>query len=69
MNSLKLFSLATSLGNVYSLVQHSLSMSHFDITGEERHLVEIFDGQIRLSVEIEDVNNLINDLDKALLQV
>ena len=66
MNNVKVFSLATSLGNVDSLIQHSPSMSHFDMTPEERHAAEIFDGQVRLSIGIEDVEDLIADLDQAL---
>lgn len=66
MNNVKVFSLATSLGNVDSLIQHSPSMSHFDMTAEERHAVSIFDGQVRLSVGIEDVEDLIADLEQAL---
>lgn len=69
MNSLKVFSLATSLGNVDSLVQHSPTMSHFDMTAEERHKVNIFDGQIRISVGIEDADDLIADLSQALDQI
>ncbi len=66
MNNMKVFSLATSLGNVDSLIQHSPSMSHFDMTPEERYASEIYDGQVRLSIGIEDVNDLIDDLDQAL---
>jgi methionine-gamma-lyase len=66
MNNVKVFSLATSLGNVDSLIQHSPSMSHFDMTPEERHASEIFDGQVRLSIGIEDVDDLIADLEQAL---
>lgn len=66
MNNVKVFSLATSLGNVDSLIQHSPSMSHFDMTPEQRHAVSIFDGQVRLSVGIEDPEDLIEDLDQAL---
>ena len=66
MNNVKVFSLATSLGNVDSLIQHSPSMSHFDMTPEERYASEIFDGQVRLSIGIEDVDDLIADLDQAL---
>lgn len=66
MNNVKLFSLATSLGNVDSLIQHSPSMSHFDMSPEERHAAEIYDGQVRLSIGIEDANDLIADLDQAL---
>lgn len=61
MNNVKLFSLATSLGNVDSLIQHSPSMSHFDMTLEEREAVEIFEGQVRISVGIEDADDLIAD--------
>lgn len=66
MNNVKVFSLATSLGNVDSLIQHSPTMSHFDMTPEQRHAVSIFDGQVRLSVGIEDADDLIEDLDHAL---
>ena len=66
LNNVKIFSLATSLGNVDSLIQHSPSMSHFDMTKEEREAVEIYDGQVRLSVGIEDVEDLIADLEQAL---
>lgn len=66
MNNVKLFSLATSLGNVDSLIQHSPTMSHFDMSPEERHAAEIYDGQVRLSVGIEDADDLIADLSQAL---
>ena len=66
MNHVKLFSLATSLGNVDSLIQHSPTMSHFDMSPEERHAAEIYDGQVRLSVGIEDADDLIADLSQAL---
>jgi methionine-gamma-lyase len=69
MNSVEVFSLATSLGNIDSLIQHSPTMSHFDMTPEERHKVSINDGQVRISVGIEDVEDLIKDLDKSLLAV
>lgn len=69
LNSVQIFSLATSLGNVDSLIQHSPTMSHFDMTPEERHKVNIYDGQVRISVGIEDVDDLISDLDQALNKV
>lgn len=69
LNSVKVISLATSLGNVDSLIQHSPTMSHFDMTLEERHKVHIFDGQVRLSVGLEDVNDLIADLSQALEKI
>ena len=66
MNNVKVFSLATSLGNIDSLIQHSPSMSHFDMTPEERYAASIFDGQVRLSIGIEDADDLIADLNQAL---
>ena len=69
MNNMKVFSLATSLGNVDSLIQHSPTMSHFDMTPEERYASEIYDGQVRLSIGIEDADDLIGDLEQALALV
>lgn len=69
MNSVKLISLATSLGCVDSLIQHSPSMSHAALSQEEREAVGIAEGQVRISVGIEDVNELIADLDQALNHV
>ena len=69
MDSVKLFSLATSLGNVDSLIQHSASMSHASMSREEREAVGIADGQIRLSIGIEEAEDIIQDLDKALNHV
>ena len=69
MNSVKIFSLATSLGNIDSLVQHSPTMSHFDMTPEDRDKFGIKDGQVRVSVGIEEVDDLIEDLDQALTKV
>ncbi|MGO1469349.1 MAG: trans-sulfuration enzyme family protein [Tissierella sp.] len=66
MDNVKVFSLATSLGNIDSLVQHSPTMSHFDMSKEEREAVGIYDGQVRLSVGVENVDDLIADLDQAL---
>ncbi|MCQ2561868.1 MAG: aminotransferase class I/II-fold pyridoxal phosphate-dependent enzyme [Clostridia bacterium] len=66
MNNVKVLSLATSLGNVDSLIQHSPSMSHFDMSPEERHAAEIFDGQVRISIGIEDADDIIADLEQAL---
>ncbi|MBI5724450.1 MAG: PLP-dependent transferase [Planctomycetes bacterium] len=63
---LKLFIFAESLGGVESLVCHPASMSHATLTAEERKKVGITDGTIRLSVGIEDVQDLIEDLDHAL---
>lgn len=69
MDSVKLISLATSLGNVDSLIQHSASMSHASMSREEREAVGIADGQVRLSVGIEEAEEIIKDLDQALNHV
>ena len=66
MEHVNLISLATSLGNVDSLIQHSASMSHATLTPEERAAVGIAEGQVRLSVGIEDADELMEDLDEAL---
>lgn len=69
MNSVEVFSLATSLGNIDSLIQHSPSMSHFDMSKEDRIKAGINDGQVRISVGVEDVDDLIADLEQALAKV
>jgi methionine-gamma-lyase len=69
MNSVKLFQLAVSLGGVESLVQHPASMTHFSMGKEARLAGGITDGLVRISVGIENVNDLIADLDFALKEV
>ena len=66
MDKVEMISLATSLGNVDSLIQHSASMSHATLTPEERAALGIAEGQVRFSCGIEDVNDIIEDLDNAL---
>ena len=61
------FSLAESLGGVESLIGHPASMTHASIPKEERLKVGLTDSLIRLSVGIENVEDLKKDLDKALL--
>lgn len=63
------FSLAESLGGVESLIGHPASMTHGSIPREERLKVGLTDSLIRLSVGIEDVDDLILDLDHALAQL
>jgi cystathionine beta-lyase/cystathionine gamma-synthase len=65
-SALRIFSLAESLGGVESLVDHPASMTHASIPAAERHRTGLQDGLIRLSVGIEDVADLIDDLDRAL---
>ena len=61
-----LFSLAESLGGVESLIEHPAIMTHASIPEETRKALGIDDRLVRLSVGIEDVNDLIADLDYAL---
>ncbi|MFL5329564.1 MAG: cystathionine gamma-synthase [Gemmataceae bacterium] len=67
MRSIRVFSLAESLGGVESLVCHPASMTHGSIPKETREARGVDDGLIRLSVGIEDVDDLKADLDRALL--
>lgn len=69
LTSTHLFSLAESLGGVESLINHPASMTHASIPKVEREKVGVVDGLIRLSVGIEDVDDLIADLEKALDKV
>ena len=69
MENVELFSLAESLGGVESLINHPASMTHASIPKEERLKNGLSDTLIRLSVGVEDVEDLIADLDQALLNV
>jgi cystathionine beta-lyase/cystathionine gamma-synthase len=62
----KLFALAESLGGVESLVGHPASMTHASVPPEMRRAMGLTDSLVRLSVGIEDVDDLIADLDQAL---
>ena len=66
LSSTHLFSLAESLGGVESLINHPASMTHASIPREERIKNGLSDGLIRLSVGIEDADDLIEDLRKAI---
>lgn len=66
METLKVFSLGESLGGVESLCTHPASMTHASIPREEREKVGLKDTLIRLSVGIEDVEDLIADLEQAI---
>ena len=63
---LKVFTLAESLGGVESLCGHPASMTHASIPKEEREKVGIVDSLIRLSIGIEDIDDIIDDLEQAL---
>lgn len=62
----ELFSLAESLGGVESLIEHPAIMTHASIPAEQRAAIGIDDGLVRLSVGVEDVNDLLADLEQAL---
>ena len=66
MNSLKLITLAVSLGNIDLLIQHPASMTHHNISPEERRKVGISDGLVRFSVGIENVEDILADLEQGL---
>lgn len=66
--SLNLIALAESLGGVESLVCHPASMTHASIPYEIRQKVGITDGLIRLSIGIENINDLLGDLDRAIAE-
>jgi len=69
MNHVKLFALVPTLGNVDSLIQHPASMSHVNVPREDRLKAGITDGLVRLSVGIENVEDLLDDLSQALEKI
>jgi len=69
MESVELFSLAESLGGVESLINHPASMTHASIPREERMKNGLSDSLIRLSIGVEDFEDLLDDLGQALEKV
>jgi methionine-gamma-lyase len=69
MNSVQLCQLAVSLGGVETLIQHPASMTHLTMGEKARKEAGISEGLVRLSVGIENVDDLINDLDNALSKI
>jgi cystathionine gamma-lyase len=69
MSKLKLFTLAESLGGVESLVEHPAIMTHASVPIETRNELGITDGFIRLSVGIEDIDDLIDDLEQGFAAI
>ena len=65
LESVRVFSLAESLGGVESLISHPASMTHASVTPEFRQKLGITDGLVRLSCGVEDTEDLIADLEKA----
>jgi methionine-gamma-lyase len=66
MDSVKLCTLATSLGDLRTLISHPASTTHSPLSRESRELQGVTDGLVRLSVGLEDVQDIIADLDQAL---
>jgi len=69
INNLKLCKIATSLGGVETIIQHSASMTHATLSAEERAAAGISDGLLRLSVGIEDIEDLKSDFEQALSKI
>ena len=66
LEKVKIFSLAESLGGVESLIEHPAIMTHTSLPKEVKEKLGISDELIRISVGIENVDDLIDDLEKAL---
>jgi len=66
LERVRLFTLAESLGGVESLIEHPAIMTHASIPAETRKELGIHDNLIRISVGIEDCEDLINDIRQAL---
>ncbi len=66
MNNVELFQLAVSLGGVESLIQHPASMTHAGMSKEAREQAKITDGLVRISIGIENVDEIIKGLEKGL---
>ena len=69
MNSVKLCALAESLGSVETMITHPASMTHVEVPEEERRARGLNDGLVRLSVGIEDLEDILEDLEDALAKV
>ena len=66
LESVKLCILGESLGGVESLISHPATMTHASVPAEKRQQLGITDGLVRVSVGIEDAEDIIQDLDQAL---
>ena len=69
LNSLKLCSLAVSLGDTETLIQHPASMTHSPYPNDEREAAGLTDGLVRLSVGLENVEDIIADLEQGLEKI
>jgi len=69
LDALRLCALAESLGGVETLISHSASMTHASVPPDERRRIGVTDGLVRMSVGIEDLEDLIEDLGRGLKAV
>jgi len=69
LQNLKLFALAESLGSVESLADHPAIMTHASVAPEVRAKLGITDNLVRLSIGVEDIEDILNDLKTALNEV
>jgi cystathionine beta-lyase/cystathionine gamma-synthase len=66
LEGVKVITLGESLGGVESLISHPASMTHASVPAESRSRLGITDGLVRISVGIEDIEDILEDLDQAL---
>jgi cystathionine beta-lyase/cystathionine gamma-synthase len=69
LNSVRLMALAESLGGVETLISHPATMTHASVPPERRQQIGITDDLVRVSVGIEDVDDLEEDLEQALARI
>ena len=69
LNNLKLIQLAVSLGSTESLAQHPKTMTHADVNPDDKKAIGITDSLVRLSIGVENANDLIWDIEQALEKV
>jgi cystathionine gamma-lyase/cystathionine beta-lyase/cystathionine gamma-lyase/homocysteine desulfhydrase len=69
LKAVRICTLAESLGGVESLISHPASMTHAAIGAEGRARIGLTDGMVRISVGIEDVDDILADLDQALATI
>ena len=69
LDALNIFTLAQSLGGVESLICHPATMTHSGISAEARKTAGISDQLLRISVGLEDIDDLIGDLEQALANI
>jgi cystathionine gamma-lyase len=69
LEQVRLFTLAESLGGTDSLIEHPAIMTHASVPAEQRRALGIGDNLVRLSIGIEDIDDLKTDLEQALLVI